>query len=329
MGSVVEGTTFKTVEPNGSLTGVVEANVRGMFLRLVIFQRFGDMKFRTLCFPAGKEFESWGFIGSELRKLLDGEPRVTAYQNPDLMKQKPQFLPTSVNRVSFANVSEGGGNALKLRMRLNASWWSPVALCRTDAINPDWLWVEAKVKDIWDHAVFKFPSKSEALIIFNSKEEVNYLISLPVLAGSMPESDVHMLGKEMKEVFKGIPYHLRTMSIVNRIAGAICSSWEHEEESVTLCSYGVRVTLKNVILEEVPRVINLIEINHRFPVVIGILSADVDRSEEKAGAHHMSSPASQPSVGESPAGFPYAQRVSLTSEGCGPPGFAQGPILGE
>ncbi|KAF5189408.1 hypothetical protein FRX31_021005 [Thalictrum thalictroides] len=279
LGLTQVGTLFRSIEPFGAITGLVEANDRGYYLRLVIFHRSAGNKFRTLCFPAGKDFESWGSLSVDLRNLLDSGTRLQPLP-PATIKYHQQIQNEAP--VTFVDVVAKGGDrnrnsfpnqfVARSRMNLNAGWWAPVALCRSDHSNPDWSWVESKVKGIFSQATFKYPSNGEAIIALDSDEEVAHLISLPPLnnwegsfvfrewfpaAGSLSSSDLQEMGKEIILDLKGIPYHLRSKSIVERIAKSICSSWKVNEESINCNGDDPRVIVKNCDLEKIPRVLFL------------------------------------------------------------------------
>ncbi|KAF5188680.1 hypothetical protein FRX31_021734 [Thalictrum thalictroides] len=81
-----KGGTFME-EPNGSITGTVEANGRGDFLRFVVFNRSAG-KFRTICFPAGFKGQVWSLLGSQIRGMLDIERKEEEdYQAPPSFMQ--------------------------------------------------------------------------------------------------------------------------------------------------------------------------------------------------------------------------------------------------
>ncbi|KAF5182020.1 hypothetical protein FRX31_028394 [Thalictrum thalictroides] len=91
MGTTLLGSTFRREEPNGTITGTVEANGRGDFLRFVVFNR-SEGKFRTICFPAGIKGQGWSLIGSQVRSMLDPKQMEEGeYQAPF------SFLQTSHN----------------------------------------------------------------------------------------------------------------------------------------------------------------------------------------------------------------------------------------
>ncbi|KAF5176816.1 hypothetical protein FRX31_033597 [Thalictrum thalictroides] len=284
LGTTTVGTVFRKIEEDGSITGVLEANKRENFLRLVVFRRHDSRKFRSLCFPAGSDFESWGFLGTELRKILEDDRRDCGLLKPPALFHPLHQPGPPMYSSSYAEVVEGGGGKSMVKgdgpnlvlapskLSLHANWWSPVAICRSDSSRPNWLWVESKVKGIFNHATFKYPNKVEALIVLGSEDEVNYLASLPRLtswegsfsfsswspaAGSISKSEFREMGKNLKICFKGIPYHLRSRSTVDSLAKACGDSWIVEEESINHTGDNARVIMKAVNLEKIPRVLYL------------------------------------------------------------------------
>ncbi|KAF5195720.1 hypothetical protein FRX31_014693, partial [Thalictrum thalictroides] len=228
-------------------------------------------------------------------------------------------------------------------MSLNANWWSPVAICRAESHNPNWAWVELKVKGIFSHAVFKYPSKREALVVLDSEEEVRHLSSLPILtswdgsftfngwspmAGALSKAELQEMGKKMTVCFKGIPYHLRSITVVERLAQACCSSWNLNEETINLSGNEARVTLFNADLEKIPRIIYLMETGQQYPVVVEITMTDDLVSAEKTDAHLVTAPGPagpRLSVGESAVGETRDHGDYRSNESSGPPGFQRIP----
>ncbi|KAF5207544.1 hypothetical protein FRX31_002869 [Thalictrum thalictroides] len=176
-----------------TILGVVEANGRGDFLRFVIFNRSAN-KFRTLCFPAGFKGQAWSLIGSQVRKVLEKEqvlkgdyqPTTSFYQNQLQQPRDDRFGP------SFAEVVEGGGKNrqgnsdgkmvdIPSKMSMNASWWAPVVIIKSNHSNPDWSWVTMKVQRLFSQAIFRFPNQSEAIVELRSEKEVDSILSLPPL----------------------------------------------------------------------------------------------------------------------------------------------------
>ncbi|KAF5195531.1 hypothetical protein FRX31_014882 [Thalictrum thalictroides] len=342
LGLTQVGTMFRSIEPFGAITGVVEANDRGHFLRLVIFHRSAGKKFRTLCFPAGRDFESLGSLGADLRNLLDSGTR---RQPPPPATIKYQQQIQNEAPATFADVVAKGGDrnispvsnlfVAPSRMSLNAGWWAPVALCRSDHSNPDWAWVESKIKGIFSQATFKYPSNGEAIIALDSDEEVAHLISLPPLnnwegsfgfrewspaAGSLSSSDLQEMGKEIILVFKGIPYHLRAKSIVEGLANSICSSWKVNEESINCNGDDPRVTVMNCDLEKIPRVLFLMESGYRFPVVVSISGKTVTMLNSPTNRVTQSGPHHDADL----RGSREYQTIGAATSSSFPPGFKQG-----
>ncbi|KAF5195142.1 60S ribosomal protein L7a-2 [Thalictrum thalictroides] len=316
LGSTLVGTMFKTLEPFGTITGIVDANERGHFLRLVVFHR-----------SAGN-----------LRNLLDNgvkqqppSPAVVKYQ------QHHSGFPKSFTDRSKTTNPNPNLFMAPSKMSMNAGWWAPVALCRSDHAVPDWDWVESKVRGIFSHATFKFPCKSEAIIALNSDEEVAHLISLSPLnnwegsfyfrawspsAGSLATSDLEEMDKEVILILKGIPYHLRSKQTVEGLVKVFGSSWKVDEDTINCTGDDPKVTIFNGELERTPRVIYLMESGYRFPMVVVVSGKVAVTMSTTCRRSSQSSP--------NPAAFQPSQQVGGSCEqhmavsSSIPPGFKPG-----
>ncbi|KAF5182019.1 hypothetical protein FRX31_028393, partial [Thalictrum thalictroides] len=195
-------------------------------------------------------------------------------------------------------------------MSINANWWAPILICKSDHMNPDWEWVVSKVQRLFKQARFRFPNSAEAIVELSSEKDADFIISLPNLsnwegsfsfqkwtptAGSISEEDFKEMGKELRIKFSGIPYHLRTRSTVDNLAKSICSSWVVEDRSINLCGDEACVILRDVELHQIPRVLFLKEVAYRFPVVVRFAPEKVmDTSQRRrdgtcsAGGVHQS-----------------------------------------
>ncbi|KAF5194903.1 hypothetical protein FRX31_015511 [Thalictrum thalictroides] len=352
LGTTLIGSTFRTTEPNGTLTGIVEANDRGDFLRIVVFNRAAG-KFRTICFPAGSRGEAWSQVGSQLRRLLHKEelPK-EVYKPPPIfnypLQKDNQFRPSFAEMLGGRGVCtnndlEGKTVTAPSKMSLNANWWSPVVICKAEHLNPDWAWVEMKVRRVFRNSKLRFPSSSEAIIELESEKEVDCILQLPPLtnwegsfafsrwtpmAGSLSKEDLCDLGKELKVKLIGIPFHLRVKSIVESLAKACSKWWEVEDETVNLNGDDACIILRNVDLNKLPRMLYLKEGGTSFPVIIRIapMVAEVaglssgSGGQVPVGGNHQSKE-------ESCVGIVEVQHGNSDESLVCPPGFDSGPRL--
>ncbi|KAF5198275.1 hypothetical protein FRX31_012138 [Thalictrum thalictroides] len=90
--------------------------------------------------------------------------------------------------------------------------------------------------------------------------------------------DFHMLNHDILHQKKavvtllGIPVHLKREDIVKAIIRKFCYSYEIDRDSLNFRSAFVQVTLKDVKLGNIPRIVNLEEKGNLYPVWIKLVN---------------------------------------------------------
>ncbi|KAF5189120.1 hypothetical protein FRX31_021293 [Thalictrum thalictroides] len=287
------GTSFRWPEIWGSITGTIMANEWGKFLKINIFRRDGGRRFSTLCFPSGDRRSGWEKFGAGVRSMLEipheslrsnkgsHQDRIFNFGRTPTFAQICNPVATGARNTTIpceVNIRNGGSVT-------NASWWKVVVLCTVEGFDPDWKWLENKVKGVFPQATFKYPQKDEALISLSSEEEVSRLMDLPPLkswegtyrmnkwgpnSGSLVDRLKAFRRKETTISLRGIPYHLRIPSVVKDLAYLCGSDVYVMEETLRSDRQNCCFSVKIEDFAKIPRIITLEERGYKHPVFVEV-----------------------------------------------------------
>ncbi|KAF5180013.1 hypothetical protein FRX31_030404 [Thalictrum thalictroides] len=245
---------------------------------------------KLLCQISAEEHEpgigrkGWSLAGTVIRALVDDKaPSQIRPRDREVHEYDPLVNPKG----SYAGVCARGAGVKENPHRvpvnslcglLHASWWRTTVLCSYEGSNPDWIWVESKVKSVFHQATMKILDQGGAIIFLTTVEEVNRILSMPVLTSWNGSFSFHKWnaeagsilleqGEKMVRVsFYGIPFHLRVPQVVESLANYCGRLLEVEAGSITSPSQHSCATIGVKDLESIPRKINLEERGYSFPV---------------------------------------------------------------
>ncbi|KAF5185371.1 hypothetical protein FRX31_025043 [Thalictrum thalictroides] len=245
MGLTKVGTMFRFNEINGSINAILKENQRGKYLQITIHSHSNPKNFPTLCFPEGLNGKGWEFLGVKIRTLLDTRPGTKRVYQPVAEKMNQSLNLSFAEVCKGKKVMEGGerrnlvSNSIKEIKVVSHELqkWEMVVICKASGTNPDWVWCEERVKQIFQSATFTFPKNDEALISLSSSLEVEKLLTMPPLeswngvfmfmfrkwfpeAGSDFSLQRNQGGRRLRINIQGLPYHLRNQMVMEILANS-------------------------------------------------------------------------------------------------------------
>ncbi|KAF5198972.1 hypothetical protein FRX31_011443 [Thalictrum thalictroides] len=291
LGETLVGSVFRFADNGGSMLGSLKENRRGLFLQIQFMPKNGGFQRRVLCIPAGNQFSGWANLGGKMGPLLaeiNGSP---VQRIPTLLDFPAPPLRRRGN-ATFAQICANKSQADDFNpvqpLKMNHPWWAATAVCLPSNANPDWIWVQAKVREVFGQIGFKVTGDGKALIFFNSVEELNKLLSMPPLSswdGSFSFSKWKPgLGSLKVEAgfrsdvlvsFSGIPYHLRVRPVIEVLAkkcGAVVNEIEGDSEFSTPYVFA---KVRNCAVQSVPRSITLEEKGEKFLIWVEVISEEL------------------------------------------------------
>ncbi|KAF5192852.1 hypothetical protein FRX31_017559 [Thalictrum thalictroides] len=279
-------------------------NGRGSFLQLTVFKRNARRRFSTVRIPAGSNLKGWGSLGEDLRSFFDQKEALKEdvgkrNHGQDRVRTQDEHWraahPGASSGEKDIHVNYTGQSNL-------ASWWSPVVICKSNCSEPDWVWFEKKVKEVFNSAMVKVVKREEAMICLQSESEAKRLLDMPPLvnwegsfnffkwetsSGSFTVDDVIALSKKVKVNFHGIPYHLKSKEIVQSLANRCGSRWDILEETINPSSDRCSVMMHNIDFSKIPRVIFLVDKEIRSPVMVEVEGCFLKGGWEPTRPEHL------------------------------------------
>ncbi|KAF5198899.1 hypothetical protein FRX31_011514 [Thalictrum thalictroides] len=161
LGEHEPGLMFRTTETSRSVTGTVRRNYGGLYLQVLIVERGRKRSYNSICFPAGESQKCWSLAGTTLRALVDLKVVTTAQpQRMEIQRTQDCWLPNNgFVSGSYAAACVNGTRNPTHRVQVNArgglvnkSWWITAVICSTNCADPDWGWVEQRVKGVFNSA---------------------------------------------------------------------------------------------------------------------------------------------------------------------------------
>ncbi|KAF5201392.1 hypothetical protein FRX31_009022 [Thalictrum thalictroides] len=280
------GVMFRTTEEQKTVTGTVRRNRGGFYLQVLIVSRQGRKNYQSLCFPAGSNKKGWSLMGSTLRMFVDPLPQQATQQfgskdNPTVKERRANTTYAEVGNIASEKSLYGKGVSVNSRAGvLHASWWLSTVICSTNCSNPDWQWVEKSIRGVFVQANLRIVEEGGAVVFLNSPADVSKIINMPPLItwnGHFsfhkwtPEAGSFNVSNEEKEVelsFLGIPFHLRTPSVVSQLAEQCGRIISVDDGAITSDSQICKARVRSREMTSIPRTILLEERGYVFTVWI-------------------------------------------------------------
>ncbi|KAF5185202.1 hypothetical protein FRX31_025213 [Thalictrum thalictroides] len=271
-----EGLLFRT--PDRTITANVRRNNFGTYLQVLLFNKSDKRNYSVLCFPSGEGKKGWSVLGATFRELTDVN---SSSARPVLPCPIQHNLTTLREDVTYADACTNNGKLYREQPRVSmhthggvnhASWWLTTVICTTDCANPNWEWLEGRIRELFEGAKVKPQSEGGALVFLKSEDCVSRILSLPPLVtweGYFsfqkwnPECGTVsnlLTEKEVWLSFLGVPLHLRTKEVVASMAKQ-CGDVRNIEVESPLMSMnsGCRAKIHTKSLGSIPRIISLEE----------------------------------------------------------------------
>ncbi|KAF5192073.1 hypothetical protein FRX31_018340 [Thalictrum thalictroides] len=303
-----------------SIVGISKENRQGRFLETLFTNNQSGNRAKILRLPAGKSRNGWADVGLCLLDLfMPGVREGKEVESDDVcrqVQQKKTLFQHTHFRKPFNNVREaekqqngdskllsqltvGIGGVFNRNTITHYSWWESSVFCYSNSKMSDWEWVRKRAEEIVGVVDIRVLGEKVAVFDTKSRELAWNLQNVQFVEGYgsrmkfmrwTPECGGIMKG-ELEEKNRwvklcGVPYHLRFEEAIKKLIMVFCldfewdinpDSWWRREQ--------IRVRVKGVRLEDIPRVMFVEERGYRFPLRVVLEEEEEDgtiqRGEEK------------------------------------------------
>ncbi|KAF5194048.1 Pentatricopeptide repeat-containing protein [Thalictrum thalictroides] len=180
-----------------------------------------------------------------------------------------------------------GGSGLRT-LRLPAG----KVLCKSNSKLVNWEWVRSKAEELVGDTTITLLNEGEAVLATDSQENARKLEehnrievggTKILLTRWTPEFGSIKGFEALKEFnigLRGIPIHLRLEKVMMKIMAYFCKDFEVIGNSVEFNSGEVvRVDVRNMMLEDIPRIVFLEERGYKFSILVDVMEKGDDKDE--------------------------------------------------